>query len=548
MESLQWNNANLHNRTTNNKTRRQGGLNKADIARIEKFYDISLPQQQGGAIELKILSLNVEFHTNMYKKFKASPDALSALSKVIKSTDSDVICLQEDVVKDDLTLTEWLGNKSPKYNLVNQCLSHPVAAGVGSFLSNSIYALDGLNVDHSMDEGFSKIENITSNSLADKRCAVFALIEGVLIANVHLTGGRYDDQNYSKLGEIKRDQLQKVLAADPDIILGDFNGDLILADQLDSYSAYSSLTPSNQDEFRKYWIAGHKLLSDTGYVRVPFIEETSVFGVRSDHIYYKPDRVELVNKQMVPFIARDTGKGVGKTMRYSDHDGLLVTFGIKNTDRPCNSLISYDCVIFQDGFSEVSLKENSLIYRSGVPLSNTARFFGGHGVASVYGDIIKFRTNKTLRLLDMNNVRNINSILAAAKTANADSHDLMQLYFMNIKAIDSPDGTFITNSGQPRQVYGHSCSKLSNFKNTICTEGYMKMEDNADAVDNDYIARKALKFICSLGFDGWIHMGIIARARKSSVWIPESGNVEIDAGSSFHDEIGICKLSDLDEI
>ena len=74
------------------------------------------------------------------------------------------------------------------------------------------------------------------------------------------------------------------------------------------------------------------------------------------------------------------------------------------------------------------------------------------------------------------------------------------------------------------------------------------MEDNADAVDNDYIARKALKFICSLGFDGWIHMGIIARARKSSVWIPESGNVEIDAGSSFHDEIGICKLSDLDEI
>uniref|UniRef100_A0A6C0J9X0 Endonuclease/exonuclease/phosphatase domain-containing protein n=1 Tax=viral metagenome TaxID=1070528 RepID=A0A6C0J9X0_9ZZZZ len=560
MESLRWNNANIHNKIMNGKSRSKNGLNNEDIKRIEKFYDVSLPLQTGGAREIKILSLNVEMHANMLhtckkaatKKLRDEKNALSALSRVIKSAKPDVICLQEDVIKTNLGLTEWLAFMPPKYNLVNQCLSHPVKSKLGVILSNSIYAKAGLDIDHSFDESFSNIENITSNQEAVDRCAVYAKINGLLIANIHLTGGRNDDKKYKILGEIKIEQLKTVLIASPDVIVGDFNGDVAIDSQLDSYQAFTSLNSANKVLFEKYWIAGHELLSSKGYIRAPFGEKTSEFGTRPDHIYYKPDIVEIIGMEIVPFIKVPSAPG--KTLKYSDHNGLMVTLQIKDAikDRPCNSIMSYDCAIFEDGFSEVLLKDNSIIYRSGIPLDNAARFFAGNVTGSGYsysrGTLpIKYLTKTPLRLLDMNNARNIKNILKVAKDTDIRTYDLLQLYFMSIKTINNPPGTFITYSGQPRPLHKSQCNYIDSYKHTICTEGHLDKEDNSDPIDNDYIARKALKFICSQDFDGWIHVGMMARARQTKFLMPGySSPIKLNSAQGFHDEIGICDLRKLE--
>jgi len=309
--------------------------------------------------------------------------------KVLKSEGADVICLQEDLVKTNLALTEWLSDIGEKYYLANQCLSHNVDGGdVGKILSNSIYVRDNVSVDHSKDESFSNVENI-SDYRASQRCATYAIVKGLVIANVHLTGGRFDDINAAILGRVKQTQLWKIVKhTSPDIILGDFNGDNAVNMQLNSYDPYLN----DPDVFGRYWTAGHKFLVDQGYIRVPFDGPTTIFGTRSDHVYYKIGKIKSVKSQKIVMY---TAYG-DKSMKYSDHNGLFVTFEI-DTDRQelCDSLMSYDCIIFESGFSHITLKENSLLYRypASVP-GDVARFFSGTKTASVY---MKDKTIKPIK-------------------------------------------------------------------------------------------------------------------------------------------------------
>ena len=49
--------------------------------------------------------------------------------------------------------------------------------------------------------------------------------DGIIIANVHLCGGRYDDVHYKTFLTEKADSIKHLLGHDPVIIVGDFNGD-----------------------------------------------------------------------------------------------------------------------------------------------------------------------------------------------------------------------------------------------------------------------------------------------------------------------------------
>jgi hypothetical protein len=56
------------------------------------------------------------------------------------------------------------------------------------------------------------------------RSAVVCTVNGICIANVHLTGGRYDDLKAHLASDIKDQQLRYLVdACDPDVIVGDFN-------------------------------------------------------------------------------------------------------------------------------------------------------------------------------------------------------------------------------------------------------------------------------------------------------------------------------------
>jgi len=92
MGSLRWNKENMHKKLVYGKSRSRGGLNNIDINRIEKFYNVHFDQSGGVGPdnELSVLTLNVEYHKNMYKKWykhlkgnvqKAAENALSSLAK-----------------------------------------------------------------------------------------------------------------------------------------------------------------------------------------------------------------------------------------------------------------------------------------------------------------------------------------------------------------------------------------------------------------------------------------------------------------------------------
>ena len=150
----------------------------------------------------------------------------------------------------------------------------------------------------------SNVKRLDDGGACDtKRYAIIATINGITVANCHLCGGTNDDRKIHEgdLENKKLTLLTKIIEANPDIIVGDFNSDP---------------SPELDSKKKQYWrkIHGEKGISEelddflTKKVRywnfLPFIElaqheyrsvqikgPTSIHGGSVDHIYYNPKTI-----------------------------------------------------------------------------------------------------------------------------------------------------------------------------------------------------------------------------------------------------------------
>jgi hypothetical protein len=171
----------------------------------------------------------------------------------------------------------------------------------------------------------ARVELPTGHGLFVPRCAVLCTVRNVRIANVHLTGGRYDDPQAHLQPDIKNLQIQRLLDCDkpPDIVVGDLNGEP--GPLPDSVRAYERSLPTRAAlRFPTFFAGGHETLEKAGFTPAlskygkPFL--TSVFHTSPDWIYYRPRRgcAQLVGHlSLVPFT---------KPPVASDHDALLARF------------------------------------------------------------------------------------------------------------------------------------------------------------------------------------------------------------------------------
>ena len=523
-----FNNLQLYNKLVHSATRSKGGLNKSDMKQIENIYGPLPPlppSQLGGAMEeFSIFTLNIRMFKNAdYKR----------LAQRIKSVNADIVFIQEDIIKTSTGDYEWLNRgPEPRYQLLYQCESHQTNSPLGDRLANSIYKRTSMHNKFDIRQRYSynSVDDITSDSNAAKRCAAISKFGNILMASVHLTGGRFDDEKYATLGLIKSQQLNNLVALGVDLIAGDFNGDTDIGDQLDKYNIYTNLSPKEKKVFGLYWTAGHELLVKHKYQRVELDGVTSAYGTRVDHIYYNPSKLKLLDAQLID------------CSDVTDHSGILARFAITDDTDRCNSIMSYDCIIYPDNYSEVILRKGSIIYRSGkLPCSQDHMFFGGLVTASVYtrmrngGNLNSYLVRRDLRLLDLNNYVNIQHLINASKKEKEEIRMAVQLYFVNgIREIG--DYSYHTKTGHKKDVNIAMCDVVKNYTNQVCSSGFITLKDRNDSY---YLSRTVLKFVCSLGFDGTIHMGMMAKAK----WPTADSEIITNVGGAFHDEIGICSCS-----
>lgn len=197
---------------------------------------------------------------------------------VAKKMDVDILCVQEDRLS---------AGHFPGYTRVSVCRAESAPwLSPKEYLANSIYVKAALA---------SEVRDRGALSLPGEpaRCATaIKLADGLILANVHLSGGRYDDPEFSSLLTIRADQLRAVITKfSPDIIVGDFNGEPSKASAkaiLANYPLYGALSASDKNLFLEYYLSGHQYLKSQGYRLVTArTGTTSAFGGKPDHVYVR---------------------------------------------------------------------------------------------------------------------------------------------------------------------------------------------------------------------------------------------------------------------
>lgn len=218
------------------------------------------------------------------------------IAQFIDTLDAELICVQEDL---ENTILE-----SKYYKRISFCKGEKYGSTI---LGNSVYVrkenigyiTKTLNVD------------ITKNCTVP-RCSVLVEYKNIRMANVHLCGGRYDDPEYENLKDVKERELGEMLKHNPNIILGDFNGEEDVS-SIKNYYLYKNLSGEEKKLFEKYYSSGHSFLKDNKYKTKKF-GITSKFGGTPDWMYYD-STIKIVNYQVIDTIFEN---------KLSDHKCIVI--------------------------------------------------------------------------------------------------------------------------------------------------------------------------------------------------------------------------------
>ena len=263
-------------------------------------------QQEASQWKFSIMTFNVQAYKSATVK---------SISKFIENSGADIICLQEDTVKREKLLT-------PSYAQVSKCRAEYLKH-LGDHLANTI--LVKRNLLDKMDPNNPNARKDITEGCDVPRCATLIRIGGLTIANVHLCGGRFADKRWRELGDVKSRQLLKIYDKyQPDIIVGDFNGDrdyeLALKRIAAKHTEFKKLTnEADRSKFMKYLRGVHDYLDNDGGYEAAFTEAeigpTSSYGTNPDWIYYykEDNRLGVLSSKAIDAIPH-----------LSDHNAIIV--------------------------------------------------------------------------------------------------------------------------------------------------------------------------------------------------------------------------------
>lgn len=283
-----------------------------------------------------LMTFNVEVFLKLYDYTIKDNKIVTCVSENIRKirdfknlfNDIDIACLQETDVPDMLPypiFTNPLENDKipPILNLEKKsiCKSEELnwseltfMYGTTSFLANAIYVASNITTKEHHD---GKI-----NSVGVERCYSSVTVEingkDVIIASVHLVGGRFDDK--TAIEEDTNEKLNEVTKVveqvNPDIICGDFNTKIrtpYVRESTDNYFRSlltEGITEEKIAEYKERWDKwiyiddierylirnGYKLAYyDSNGNVIPELTDTSAYGGIVDMIYYKTDKLSLVD-------------------------------------------------------------------------------------------------------------------------------------------------------------------------------------------------------------------------------------------------------------
>ena len=143
------------------------------------------------------------------------------------------------------------------------------------------------------------------------------------IANVHLCGGRFDEEFHCGQEESMNDakmSMLKQLLGEATIILGDFNSDFLAHQTPNDEKRLSFLQGLGcSSETAQLWHSlPYQALVGRGFRRVPFTQPTSAFGTQPDGIWYSSS-VELREQRVLDALSSGA----------SDHNGLMARFDVR---------------------------------------------------------------------------------------------------------------------------------------------------------------------------------------------------------------------------
>ena len=171
-----------------------------------------------------------------------------------------------------------------------------------------------------------------------RRHAIIFQYNNIKIANLHLDGGRFTDQelhkNYNERLEIKLKLLEAVIKETPDIIVGDFNSvystnsyqlNKFLKGQ---YNYFKKINFVDKSEINEWNSEPYETLKNKSYIYAkPSNEINSVTNFRGDTIvdtiWYKNNKVKLFNTNII-----DTFDKIKKCAT-SDHNPVMTTVSKK---------------------------------------------------------------------------------------------------------------------------------------------------------------------------------------------------------------------------
>lgn len=254
-------------------------------------------------VTVSVASLNVQFYKD---------DKEGKIIELINNYDVDVFCTQEDL-------------KSRSDQLKEALFYFPAATCIGQGqsdrLMNSIYTK--LNVSIIATNDF----NLETPKHLPPRCGSTVTIKKhgntVKITNLHLTGGRYDDEQYYRSENVKEAQIKQVFKGSPSIIVGDFNSEIEESDaltQLAKYPLYEKLNIKDKKKFLTYYQSWANEISKANY-HVAFqaanIGPTSRFGGNPDWCLYR-DGMKPVDLELIDVLSGNP--------QITDHNGFIIDF------------------------------------------------------------------------------------------------------------------------------------------------------------------------------------------------------------------------------
>lgn len=347
---------------------------------VTSVSDISKKSKKDTAGSFTLMTFNVQNYET------ANVDKIH---QFIESIGADIVCLQED----NSNMIKKHDNLS-SYEVKSYCLAEFEVWKWGGHLTNTILVKKELA---------PFVESLVQNNkdyiyeyCPKERCAAtIKLNNGIVISNLHLCGGRFDDPNYQGLTKEKDYSIRKLINKyHPDIILGDFNGEKnpqMAKNRLITHPIYNKLTnESRKQQFLEYYTSGHKVLENNKYQDTYQGDYdkliTSKFGGLPDWIYINPNKVSFKNTV------------IHNTLHLSDHNAVTTTIISQGTLFPDVPISESSDTVKE--LEKVSTELGDIIRDQGTLGNQSARYYKATGYVSINKEL-RSRKNLTADYQDV---------------------------------------------------------------------------------------------------------------------------------------------------